>query len=171
MTTYGTWLRGDARGWIDNGTLMPPDPILQAVDRDRMKHPVFVFDLDHLLDVGRWIGDSLRERLHVHLWAMTVQIWHVHFIIAPTPREIQSIVKCAKDAVRWGLRARQPIWTTGYDKRFCFDQDSVYRRIAYVERHNLQLGRSARPWTFIEPPFSSPCSHVGPHAPGVFTGG
>ena len=40
FTTYGTWLRGDARGWID-GVLMPPDPVLESADRGRMVHPPF----------------------------------------------------------------------------------------------------------------------------------
>lgn len=26
MTTYGSWLRGDERGWIEDGKLMPPNP-------------------------------------------------------------------------------------------------------------------------------------------------
>jgi len=41
ITTYGTWLRGDYRGWIDDGKLMPPDPVLQAADGERMKHPPY----------------------------------------------------------------------------------------------------------------------------------
>jgi hypothetical protein len=44
MTTYGTWLRGDRRGWVDDGKILPPDPILEAADRRRMKHPVYIFD-------------------------------------------------------------------------------------------------------------------------------
>ena len=52
-TTYGTWLRGDRRGWIDDGRLMPPCPELEAADRLRMKHPPFLFASDQLWDVGR----------------------------------------------------------------------------------------------------------------------
>jgi len=46
MTTYGTWLRGDRRGWVDHGRVLPPDPELQGADRRRMKHPPFLFDND-----------------------------------------------------------------------------------------------------------------------------
>jgi hypothetical protein len=58
-------------------------------------------------------------------------------------------VKCAKDAVRYGLSPGRPIWTDGCDKRFCFDVRSVQNRIRYVERHNEQYGWPAKPWSFI----------------------
>ena len=68
--------------------------------------------------------------------------------ITPVP----DVVKCAKEAVRYGLRPGRPIWTDGYDKRFCFDQRTLFARIKYVERHNLERGWPARPWPwdFIE---------------------
>lgn len=28
------------------------------------------------------------------------------------------------------------VWTNGYDKRFCFDTDSLTMRIEYVKRHS-----------------------------------
>ncbi len=31
LTTYGTWLRGDARGWVDRGVVYPADPPLERV--------------------------------------------------------------------------------------------------------------------------------------------
>ncbi len=33
MTTYGTWLRGDRRGWVDDGIVFPADPDLNVADR------------------------------------------------------------------------------------------------------------------------------------------
>jgi len=167
MTTYGTWLRGDARGWVDAGTVFPPHPTLEAADRRSMKHPVFQFAERDAYKVGSWIGTALAERLRTAIYAMTVQPWHVHVVIGPTRHALSHVVKCAKDAARWGLRAGRPIWAVGYDKRFCFDEASARARIAYVERHNVGCGRPARPWPFIvEPPFAR---HHG--APGVFTGG
>ena len=139
MTTYGTWLRGDRRGWVDNGVVFPPSPEIEAADRQRMKHPVFLFDPAQFIPVGELIGRLLRERLGLRLLALTVQTWHVHTVVAATEHPIEEIVKCAKDAVRWGLRPGRPIWSDGYDKRFCFEDKSVHNRIEYVERHNLRL--------------------------------
>ncbi len=59
MTTYGTWLRGDQRGWVDEGRILPAVPELESADRARMKHPVFVFHADDWFEIGTAIGESL----------------------------------------------------------------------------------------------------------------
>lgn len=151
FTTYGTWLRGDERGWIEDGRLMPPDPVLESNDRDRMKGELFLFDQAELLGIGEAIGKSLIERKEAIIYALTVQTWHIHFIVAATLHPVADIAKCAKDAVRWHLRPRRRIWTKHYDKRFCFDDDSARTRIGYVERHNERMGWPAEPWPFITP--------------------
>lgn len=149
MTTYGTWLRGDRRGWIDDGMLMPPDPDLQLSDRLRMKHAPYLFQPDDLLRIGAMTGESLSARMAQQFLAITVQAWHVHFVVLPSTHKHADLVRCAKEAVRYGLRPGRPIWTDKYDKRFCFDSESVKRRIDYVERHNLERGWLRRPWDFI----------------------
>ncbi|MBA3485026.1 MAG: hypothetical protein H0T51_24785 [Pirellulales bacterium] len=148
-TTYGTWLRGDRRGSIHDGRLLPPLPWLEANDRARLKHPPQLVDDDRLLDIGQMMGDALIERLDVSILALHVARWHFHLVIAATTHDIGDVVKCAKDAVRYGLSVGRPIWTDGCDKRFCFDNPSVRNRIRYVERHNEQRGWDARPWAFI----------------------
>jgi REP element-mobilizing transposase RayT len=171
LTTYGTWLRGDRRGWIDDGKLMPPQPRLEAADVLRMKHPTFCFDPDDLRDVGRWMGESLIARKQVQLLAMCVNVWHTHFVLGATSHDVADIVKCAKDAVRYGLRPGRPIWTDGYDKRFCFDEASVLARIRYVERHNEAMGWAAKPWGFLvgaSEARSTPNSAISPQS---MTGG
>ncbi len=150
LTTYGTWLRGDQRGWVDDGRILPANPILEADDRKRMKHSVYLFERSGLLEVGGFIGKSVCERLNLRIWALTVQRWHVHLLVGHTNHAVPAIVKCAKDAVRWGLRPGRPIWADGYDKRYCFDQASVWNRVGYIERHNLKQDWPARPWPFLE---------------------
>ena len=156
MTTYGTWLRGDQRGWVDDGRILPANPIIEDGDRKRMKHSVYLFERDRLLDVGEFVGSSLRERLELRILALTVQTRHVHLLIGPTNHDIAKIAKCAKDAVRWGLRPKRPIWSDGYDKRYCFDETSVWNRIRYIERHNLEQDWPAKPWPFLDTPSFSP---------------
>jgi hypothetical protein len=149
MTTYGTWLRGDRRGWVDDGRILPPDPEIEAADRERLKHPVYLLPREHLHECGQYIGAAIVCRLSVELFALSVGTWHVHFVVGPTSRPIGDVVKCAKDAARYGLRPGRPMWTAGYDKRFCFDERSVRARIRYVERHNEALGWPAAPWPFL----------------------
>jgi len=153
MTTYGTWLRGDVRGWIDAGRVMPPEPVLELRDRQRMKHPVYLFNPNALLEIGEAIGRSLLDRKRVSIYAMTVQTWHIHIVVGVTSAPMSELVKCVKDAARWHLRAGRPIWGGGYDKRFCFDETSLQARINYVESHNTANGWPPRPWDFIVSPF------------------
>ncbi len=149
MTTYGTWLRGDQRGWIDGGRIMLANPTLEMADERRLKYPKFLFEPGDLLQVGNFIGQELQARLGQRILALTVQAWHVHLIVARSEYQPPQIVMCAKDAVRYGLRLNRPIWTEGYDKRYCFDERATRQRIEYVERHNTMLGWSTRPWSFI----------------------
>jgi hypothetical protein len=149
MTAYGTWLRGDKRGWVDDGKILPPDPDLESADRIRMKNPPYFFPHDRLLDIGSFVGESLIERLNATIYALHIGTWHAHLVIGPTHHHIAEVVKCAKDAVRYGLRPGRPIWTDGYDKRFCFDARAVRARIRYVQRHNEAQGWPPAPWPFI----------------------
>jgi hypothetical protein len=152
MTTYGTWLRGDERGWIDEGRLMPPDPVLEDADRERLAHPVFLIPKEDLYDAGECLGRELIARMDLRIWALTMQTWHTHFVIAPTAHPLPDIVKLAKAAVRLGLNIKRPMWTDKYDRRFCFDEAAVWARIRYVERHNLAQGLPAQPWPFLTYP-------------------
>ncbi len=149
FTTYGTWLRGDQRGWVDEGRTLPPDPLLEESDRQRMKHDVCLFPRDKWQDIGYAIGRSLIDRLELRLLALTVQSWHVHFVVGITDRDVGDIAKCAKDAARYHLRPGRPIWTDGYDKRFSYDEPGVMSRILYVERHNTEIGLPPQPWDFL----------------------
>ena len=150
-TTYGTWLRGDRRGWVDEGKILPPDPDVEDRDRQRLKHPPFLFDRAQLLNVGGIIGQSLVTRLDVPILGLHVGTWHFHLVVGVQPDEVAAVVKCAKDAVRFKLLPSRPIWTADYDNRFCFDAPAVRRRVQYVERHNVAMGWSARPWEFVTP--------------------
>jgi hypothetical protein len=152
MTTYGTWLRGDQRGWVDDGRVYPPDPILEAADARRMLDPTFLVPKDRLMEAGSYIGAALIDKLQLRVWALTVRTWHTHFVIGATHHDVADIAKAVKDKVRRGLKERRPIWTDGYDKRFCFDEAAVWSRIRYVERHNLELGVPAQPWPFLTYP-------------------
>jgi hypothetical protein len=109
VTTYGTWLRGDARGWVDDGVTFPKDPTLESNDRQRMKFAVFQFHTADLLRVGESVGKSLIERLSQTILALTVDEWHAHFVVGATEAPIAEIVKCAKDAARYALRPGRPI--------------------------------------------------------------
>lgn len=168
MTTYGSWLRGDRRGWIDDGRLMPPLPELEAADRRRMLHSPFLFPRERLHDVGGFIGRSLAMRLATPIFALHVGTWHVHLVVGVQPSDVPATAKCVKDAVRYGLQPGRPIWTDGCDKRYCFDETALRTRIRYVERHNEAMGWGPRPWEFIS---AHEWQSTGRGGPRSLTGG
>ena len=83
ISTYGTWLRGNVRGWIGDGKLMPPDPTLELQDLARLRYPPYRFPKHERLGVGEAIGRSLIERMDAVIWAICIQSWHVHFLTGP----------------------------------------------------------------------------------------
>jgi len=150
-TTYGTWLRGDLRGWIDKGKTLPPEPALEAWDRTRLRYPPFLLPREK-----RWLAGALVGRvvagLNARVRALTVGTWHVHVVISHVRTPIWEVVKLLKEGVRTGLAYRRAIWGGGYDKRFCFDRQSLQARIDYVRQHNIEDGLPPDPWDFIVPP-------------------
>ncbi|MBX3432229.1 MAG: hypothetical protein KF847_02660 [Pirellulales bacterium] len=151
FTTYGTWLRGDKRGWVDEGRVLPPDPLLEVRDRARLKHDPYLFAPADAELAETAIGVALTARLSVSVLALYLGPWHCHAVVGATRQDVADVVKCAKDAARYALRPGRPIWTAGYDKRWCFDERSLAARINYVERHRRRDGRAAPLQSFITP--------------------
>lgn len=145
-TTYGMWLRGDRRGWVDDGKILPANPALEDADRAALKYEPWVFTPPQIVAAGALICDSLQQRMAVPVWALAVESWHLHAVVDPGNHDLPKVVKCLKDAVRYGLKPGRPIWAAGYDKRWCFDDESLRRRIDYAQSHNLRAGFAARRW-------------------------
>jgi hypothetical protein len=152
MTTHGTWLPEEERQCVEQDVILPAEPIREGTDRQPTDASAFLFSRSQLQYVGRLIGTSLRERLGLQIWALAVQTWYVHLVVAATREPIDRIVQCVDQAVGEGLESRRPIWGGGYLKRFCFDEETVGRWITYVERHNIAIELPPKPWPFIETP-------------------
>ena len=67
-TTYGTWLPGDARGWIQSGAtgVQPPDPEREQQARERMVEPAVVLDPEQRSIVEQ----TIREHGGVRRWTL-----------------------------------------------------------------------------------------------------
>jgi hypothetical protein len=149
-STYGKWLRGDARGSVREGTVLPPDPVLEAADRRRLRFEPFTFPRELRHRAGTLIGEAARK-LNLAVHALHIGRWHLHTVIGYAPVPLPRIVKSFKDAVRRGLGFRRPIWVAGYDHRFCFDVSTMLNRVEYVRRHNREDGLPQDPWDFTVP--------------------
>jgi hypothetical protein len=150
FTTYGTWLRGDARGWVDDGVTFPACPPLEALDRSRLKYPPYYFPREVRIDVAREMVVQLKQRLRVPVYAICLQSWHSHVVTGGSRHHFSEIAKCAKDAATHLLKLGRRAWGRDYDKRFCFDDHLAHVRIRYVEKHNEEDGFPARLFDILD---------------------
>lgn len=76
-----------------------------------------------------------RERRQ-KIYAINVRSNHVHIVFDNDTYPISQVVQAYKNAATAALRKDGfygKIWTSGYDRRYCFDEKSLRRRIEYVE--------------------------------------
>ena len=138
-TTYGTWLQGDERGYVKDGITLPGDKKLLETCKDFQKG-----DTVKLNRTDRNIihGTILKEakRIGCHIEALAVCSNHVHLVMLLFPESIGHTVSRFKNVTSAALRnnGRQGrIWTRGFDKRFCFNDNDLQTRIRYVNKHNI----------------------------------
>ena len=85
---------------------------------------------DAIMEEGKRAGEKIAA---IAVWSN-----HVHAVVRYTGRDLGEFVGRSKAAGRKALRQmgfEGKVWARGYDKRFCFDEESLKYRIDYVERH------------------------------------
>ena len=132
-TMYGTWLPGDVRGYVDAGRILPGDPtVLRAAVGRMIGRPVYLSHEEQARAFGALCGAC--EEFGYALRAVSIESWHAHWLIDAGYDNVSRMVGRLKTRMRQAV-GRGRIWTAGFDKRFCFDQDSVQSRQDYIARH------------------------------------
>ena len=82
-TTYGTWLHGDFRGWVEKGRfdIQPPDPVRETRDRGLMSDEVVVLEPAQRKLIEVTIGRHCEIRTW-HLHAVNARTNHVHAVVS-----------------------------------------------------------------------------------------
>lgn len=142
-STYGTWLPGDARGWVEyRRGFQLPDPILEIECRANMTE-----------DACR-LNPQQRERVHVQvaetcqhkqwvLHAVNCRTNHIHVVLssiaAPTTIREQLKAWCTRRLKEQQLAAgvsrrdgRTKWWTERGSIRWIFREDDLAAAISYV---------------------------------------
>ncbi|MFA5423412.1 MAG: transposase [Phycisphaerae bacterium] len=139
-TTYGTWLQGDKRGYVKNGKILEPDPELEKANQRQQS-----FDKVTLTSLQREIIKSVilseAKQIGQKIFAIAVCSNHVHILVEAinkTPSYITGRYKRAGTIAMLRAGFKGKLWTQGFDKRYCFDEDSLQKRIQYIEKHNIQ---------------------------------
>ena len=137
-TTYGTWLQGDNRGYVKNGKILPANPMLSDSNKQNLTKKPIKLSKTHRTIITKAIYEKAEQLKH-KIYALAVSYNHVHIVIDNTPEPIGNIVKYYKMASqvalrKYGITGR--LWTKGFDKRYCFDKQTLKSRIEYVNSHD-----------------------------------
>jgi REP element-mobilizing transposase RayT len=81
-TTYGTWLPGDERGWVESGSagIRPPDPDREQIAALAMAEDAVILTPEQRALVEQTIRDHCRIRGWT-LHAVNVRTNHVHVVV------------------------------------------------------------------------------------------
>ncbi len=136
-TTYGSWLQGNKRRYVKDGEILEPNAELEKSNRNSLKfEPVKLNALQK-----KFVENAIRnkaEELGQKILALVVYSNHVHLVVRKTLTSVEKSVSYYKNAARIALRNegfRKRLWSRGYDKRFCFNDEELKKKIEYVVRH------------------------------------
>ena len=138
-TTYGTWLQGNKRGYVKDGEVHGACAKLEEANKKRQKEKRFILTKENRESAGKAILVEA-GRLGQEILAMAILTTHVHIVVDVIGEPIETAVAKYKRAATKALRAKGimgKVWTHGYDKRFCFDEEALRERVKYVERHKF----------------------------------
>jgi REP element-mobilizing transposase RayT len=145
-STYGTWLPGDERGWIEyRQGWKPPDPIRKLEAEARMTEDACILNTEQRRLVEKTIADHCRIR-HWHLHAVNCRTNHLHVVVTAEvpPKRIQIQFKawCTRRLKEWERAHRRsphdhrPLrehwWAERGSRRYINDEDSLLEAILYV---------------------------------------
>ena len=133
-TSYGAWLPGDIRGYVERGIILPGDPRRLELSIHRMadRAPV-LFSTDQqqqLFDALRMAADEF----HYRLTDASVESWHLHWIVKQGFDPVAKMVGRLKTRMRQALNIGR-IWTEGYYDSRLFESAAVRQRRKYIAKH------------------------------------
>ena len=138
FTTYGTWLQGDKRGFVKDGKTYATNQSLADSNKQKLsKNPVRL-SKTHRAIAAEAIFEKA-DRLNQKILALAVCSNHVHIVADYISMPIGKVVSYYKNAAQVALRKADlsgRVWTKGFDKRYCFDEQALKSKIDYVNSHH-----------------------------------
>ncbi|MBN1795078.1 MAG: transposase [Sedimentisphaerales bacterium] len=137
FTTYGSWLPGDKRRYVQQGKVLHGNEKIYEHARKIQKTETIKLNAKEKAIVRQAIIEEA-EKVGQKLEAIAVYSNHVHLVVRWSYHPIGDVVSRYKNAAMFALGSNGRtgrIWTRGYDRRFCFTEDELNARIQYVKRH------------------------------------
>jgi REP element-mobilizing transposase RayT len=141
-TTYGTWLQGDKREYVKDGQILRENDALLKSNLKNLRNLATRLNTKHCAIIRHAILNKAQE-IRQHIYAIAVCSNHVHIVAERINESIEKVVSFYKNAARLALRSNGfvgRIWTKGFDKRFCFNQEELEKKIKYVNDHHNPNG-------------------------------
>lgn len=136
-TTYGTWLQGDKRGYVKNGTVLEANAELEKHNKKLLQH-IEVNTPKHLRSTVKNAILQEAKELGQKVYAIAVCNNHVHIIVESIGKRCWYSVGRFKRAATKALKEcgfSNILWTKEFDKRYCYHQHELDTKIKYVQRH------------------------------------
>jgi hypothetical protein len=143
-TTYGTWLPGDERGWVERpGQFRPPNPRLKAAAESLLKEAPCVLDAEQ----RRLVEETIAKHCTIrgwHLHIVNCRTKHVHVVVtadvrpeivrdqfkAWCTRRLKELERARNAASAGPVRCHW--WTEGGSQRWLNDDESLFQATVYV---------------------------------------
>ncbi len=136
-TTYGSWLQGDKRGYAKDGKILQANERILKLCKKLQKGPSVKLK-KHEKAIVRAAILNEAERIGQKLKALVICTNHIHLAARPCDKPIERAISMYKSVATRALRCcgrTGRIWTKGFDKRFCFTQRDLAKKIAYIRNH------------------------------------
>jgi REP element-mobilizing transposase RayT len=136
-TTYGTWLQGDKRGYVKNGTVLEADAELEKRNEELLKHDKVKIPKNLRKTIENAILEEAAE-IGQKVYAIAVCSSHVHIVVESIGKRCGYSIGRFKKAATEVLRKNgfpKKIWSKGFDKRYCYHQHELDTKIKYVQKH------------------------------------
>ncbi len=135
-TTYGSWLPGDARGWVDDhGMIRRANKSLARISSSIMREQCVVLTTLQRLTVEESIHEHCRFRGWM-LHAVNCRTTHVHTVVSAAERSPDVVLRCLKAwcsrQLSGGAGGTRRWWTKGGSMRRLYDTRGIETVVTYV---------------------------------------
>ena len=132
-TSYGSWLPGDLRGYVQDGRILPANPALLNHSKSIMSGSPVYFGERHQVALFAAMQDAAREFGYT-LADCSVESWHLHWLVAHGYDAVPTMVGRLKNRMRQALNVGR-IWTEGYYARCLFTDRDIEEARRYIAGH------------------------------------
>ena len=146
ISTYGTWLPGDERGWVEykQGWKLP-DPILELESKSRMSEDACILTSNERNQVEEQLAQTCRYR-NWHLHAKNCRSNHLHVAVSAydvSPKKVRIDLKawCTRRLKERCNSTREQWWAERGSIRWVLNEESLERVVMYVNETQDRKGR------------------------------